>query len=213
MSRPRAKICGVTNAEDRDVAVAAGAHAVGFIVDVTVETAREIDAAKARSLASGLPPFVTSVLVTMPESVQEAVELQERVGADVVQIHGGLAPEYIGGLGERIDGSVVVSVHNDQEDIDEYAEPADLLLVDSTTDEGAGGTGETHDWERTRELRERLETPVCLAGGLTPENVSEAIDAVEPYAVDVATGVEQTDGRKDHDAVRAFLDASVRGSK
>lgn len=213
MSRPRAKICGVTNGEDRDVAVASGADAIGFIVEVPVETPREIDAATARSLADGLPPFVTSVLVTMPESVDEAEELQERVEADAVQIHGGLGPEDIDALGERLDADLVVSVHNEQEDVDEYAAPADLLLVDSTTEEGAGGTGETHDWERTRELREGLETPVCLAGGLTPDNVADGIDVVEPFAVDVASGVEREGGQKDHDAVRVFLEATLRRSE
>lgn len=210
MNRVRVKICGVTNPEDRDVVVGAGADAVGFISDVPVETPREVSPERAGDLARGLPPFVTSVLVTMPTSVQDAVALQEQVRADAVQLHGGLEPSYVGGLAERVDADVVVAVDNDDDRLDEYAGAADMLLVDSTTDEGAGGTGETHDWERTRAIAAGVDVPVGLAGGLTPDNVGEAVETVEPYAVDTASGVEQDGGRKDHDAVRSFV-ANARG--
>lgn len=212
MSHPRAKICGLTSAADRDAAIAAGADAVGFITDVPVESPRELAVEEVVQLARGVTPFVTSVLVTMPDSVQAAVDLQERVRADAVQIHGGLAPEYVGGLRERLDADVVAAVDTEQSDALAYAEAADMLLVDTTAEGGAGGTGETHDWERTRDIVAATETPVMLAGGLTPGNVREAIETVDPYAVDTATGVEQADtpGRKDPEAVRAFL-SQVRG--
>ena len=202
----RAKICGVTSETDRDAAVAAGADAVGFITGVPVETPRAIPTDVAADLASGLPPFVTSVLVTMPESVQDAVALQERVRADAVQVHGTPSPEHVGGLGERLDAAVVASVDSHEPAIGAYADAAELLLVDSTTDEGAGGTGEPHDWERTRDVVDSVETPVALAGGLTPANVREAIETVHPFAVDTASGVEREDGVKNHDAVRAFVE-------
>jgi phosphoribosylanthranilate isomerase len=86
----------------------------------------------------------------------------------------------------------------------------DALLVDSTTEEGAGGTGETHDWDATRALASDLDSSVILAGGLTPENVAEAVATARPYAVDVASGVESSGGTKDAAAVRAFVRA-VRG--
>jgi len=201
----RAKICGITSETDRDAAVAAGAAAVGFITGVSVDTPREIPAREAAALASGLTPFVTSVLVTMPDSVQDAVALQERVRADAVQLHGDLSPEHVGALGERINAAVLASVDCGEEEIEAYADAADLLLVDSATDEGAGGTGETHDWERTREIVASVDTPVALAGGLTPANVREAVETVDPSAVDTASGVEREGGRKDHDAVAAFV--------
>ena len=205
MTGTRVKICGVTRAEDRDAVVAAGADAVGFISGVPVETAREVETGKAATLARGVPPFVTSVLVTMPDSVQSAVARQERVRADAIQIHGGLGPEYIGGLRERVDADVIAAVDAEQSDAPAYAEAADMLLVDSMTDAGAGGTGETHDWERTRDIDAEVDVPVALAGGLTPENVREAIETANPFAVDTATGVEKADGIKDHDTVRAFV--------
>lgn len=220
-TRPRVKICGITRAEDRDAAVRAGADAVGFITEVPVETPRELDPDRAASLVDGVPPFVTAVLVTMPDSVQEAVSLQAKIGADVIQIHGGLSPEKLGGLGKRVDAGVVAAVDADQPDIEEYAAMADAILVDSTDDRGAGGTGEPHDWTRTREHVEQLETPIVLAGGLTPDNVGVAVDTVRPFAVDTATGIEHGDTsrneggssgdvQKDHDAMAAFI-ANARG--
>ncbi|MEF8783619.1 MAG: phosphoribosylanthranilate isomerase [Haloarculaceae archaeon] len=204
----RVKICGITRGADRDAAVAAGADALGFIVDVAVDTPREIEAARARDLVDGVPPFVSTVLVTMPDAVQDAVSLQETVGADAIQIHGTLAPTFVGGLRERVDADVLVAVGPDA-DLAAYAEVADALLIDSVDEEGGGGTGETHDWEATRGAVDGLDAPVVLAGGLTPKNVGDAIGAVTPYGVDTASGVEREGGIKDHEAVRAFV-ASAR---
>jgi len=99
---------------------------------------------------------------------------------------------------------VIAAVDVDEDAIEAYAAAASALLVDSTDADGGGGTGRTHDWDRSRELRESIETPLILAGGLTPKNVTEAVETVEPFAVDTASGVEQTGGEKDHDAVEQF---------
>jgi len=198
------KICGITREADREVAVDAGADALGFIVDVAVETPREIPPSRARDLVAGVPPFVTTVLVTMPESVQAAVALQDHVGADAVQVHATLDPGEVGALGERLDADVLAAVDPDA-DLAAYADTADALLVDSIDESGGGGTGETVDWAATRETASDLDAPVVLAGGLTPENVAEAVETVAPYGVDTASGVEREGGIKDHDAVRAFV--------
>lgn len=200
----RVKICGITRETDRDVAVEAGADALGFIADVAVDTPRELSTAQAHSLVDGVPPFVSTALVTMPDAVQDAVSLQETVGADAIQVHGGLGPTFVGGLRERVDADVVAAVGPDA-DLASYAAVADAVLVDSVGEEGGGGTGETHDWEATRAAVAGLDVPVVLAGGLTPENVAAAVETVEPYAVDTASGVEREGGIKDHDAVRAFV--------
>jgi phosphoribosylanthranilate isomerase len=199
----RVKICGLTSEADRDAAVAAGADAIGVLVDVSGESPREISADRAADLVAGLPPFVTSVLVTMPDSVEAAVSLRQRVGADAIQVHGTLSPAEVGELHERSDADVLVATG--PEDASAYAPVADAVLVDSLDESGGGGTGETHDWNRSRDLVVDLSVPVMLAGGLTPENVGEAVKRVDPYAVDTASGVEQTGGRKDHEAVRAFV--------
>jgi len=200
----RVKICGLTNGTDRDAAVDAGADALGVIVDVSVETPREVDTDRARDLVAGVPPFVTSVLVTMPDSVQAAVALQEQVGAAAVQVHATLSPGEVAALGERLDADVLAAV-GPEADLAAYAEAADGLLVDSVDESGGGGTGETVDWERTRAAVAGLDAPVILAGGLTPENVTAAVETVAPYGVDTASGVERAGGQKDHDAVRAFV--------
>jgi len=201
----RVKICGVTNSEDRDAVVAAGADALGVIHGVPVETPREVGEATASELVAGVPPVVTSVLVTMPTTVQEATKRVDDIEPNVVQIHDGLSPAELGALGRRVSQQIIAVVDAEADDVADYADHADALLVDSVDAEGGGGTGETHDWTRTRDIVASLDVPVVLAGGLTPENVAEAVRTVEPFGVDTASGVEQAGGRKDHDAVERFV--------
>lgn len=216
-ARTRVKVCGITNPEDRDAVVAAGADAVGLIAGVTVDTPREITLDEACDLAGGVPPLVSSVLVTMPDDAATARERVTRVRPDAVQVHG-LDPGEVAALVDSLDGgdgpsaSVVAAVdaESDATTLSAYADAADALLVDSVDEDGGGGTGRTHDWELTRERVADLETPVVLAGGLTPDNVAEAVATVDPFAVDVATGVERSGGVKDHDAVRAFVRTATR---
>ncbi|MFB6133264.1 MAG: phosphoribosylanthranilate isomerase [Halanaeroarchaeum sp.] len=205
----RVKVCGFTRQRDVAAAVEAGVDAVGAIVDVPVDSPREIAPEEARQLFDDVPPFVTTVLVTMPETVEGAVGLVEQNGPDAIQVHGGLSPSAVGKLRTQIDADVIVAVDADQTNsADAFADVADAVLLDSTDQEGAGGTGRTHDWDRARTLRERLDAPVVLAGGLTPAVVDRAIEAVDPYAVDVASGVEASGGVKDRDAVADFVTAT-----
>ena len=213
----RVKVCGITNPEDRDVAVAAGADAVGLVAGVTVDTPREIGLDEARDLARGVAPFVSAVLVTMPGDVETARERVAQVRPDAVQVHG-LDADEVAELADALaegdgPGAAVVAAVDAESDaatLRGYADAADALLVDSIDEDGGGGTGRTHDWEQTRERVADLDTPVVLAGGLTPDNVAEAVATVDPFAVDVATGVERSGGVKDHDAVRAFVRAATR---
>ncbi|EMA09665.1 MULTISPECIES: phosphoribosylanthranilate isomerase [Haloarcula] len=209
----RVKICGVTDTEDRDAVVTAGADAVGIIHGVPVDTPREVDEGTAETIADGVPPFVTSVLVMMPTTVQEAVRRIDRIEPDAVQVHDGLSPAELGALNNRITQDIVAVVEADAPAIEDYATHADALLVDSVDADGGGGTGETHDWERTRDLVDSLDVPIVLAGGLTPENVTEAVETVEPFAVDVASGVESAGGTKDHDAVGRFVRNAKQASE
>ncbi|WP_435117836.1 phosphoribosylanthranilate isomerase [Halolamina sp. C58] len=211
----RAKLCGLGTEADVHAAVDAGADALGFITDVGVDTPRELSPERAATLADTAPPFVTTVAVTIPESVGAAVEVADRVDPDALQIHGEFGPDDVREIRERAGVDVVVAVSADDRDrAVELDGAADALLVDSLTETDAGGTGETHDWEQTRELREELSTPLVLAGGLTPENVREAVATVDPFAVDVASGVERDDepGRKDHDALAAFVTEATRAA-
>ncbi|WP_435147706.1 phosphoribosylanthranilate isomerase [Halobaculum sp. P14] len=202
----RVKICGVTNQTDLRAVADAGADAVGVIADVPVDSPREVSLSNAATLTAAAPPFLTTTLVTMPDSVGEAVDAVRLVTPDVVQIHGDVDETDIGYLRAETDTKVVPVVDADDPDrAHELDEAADTILVDSTDESGAGGTGETHDWAATADLARDLVSPVVLAGGLTPENVASAAEAVEPFAVDVATGVERDGGVKDHTAVARFV--------
>ncbi|MFB6126826.1 MAG: phosphoribosylanthranilate isomerase [Halolamina sp.] len=209
---PRVKVCGLTRSCDLDAAVAAGADAVGFISGVSVDTDRELDLDAAAALVAATPPFVTSVLVTMPDDPEEAAARVERVEPDAVQLHGEWSPAAVETLRGRVAAAVVVAVDYENvaraRDLDPIV---DALLVDSTADDGAGGTGETHDWETTRNLARDLDSPLVLAGGLTPDNVADAVETVRPFGVDVASGVEREPGIKDTDAVRRFVHEANRG--
>ena len=203
----RVKVCGITTGDDRDAAAAAGADALGFVVDVPKDTDRELEPARAAELIAAVPPFVTTVLVTMPADAERAVELYERTGADVVQLHNDLSPEAVETVADATGARVLKAIAANVDESNRYAEVADALLVDSRDSTGAGGTGEPHDWATTRAIRESVDVPVVVAGGLTPDNVAEAVRTVEPYAVDVSSGVERREGRKDHDAVASFVEA------
>lgn len=210
--RPRTKVCGVTQADDRDAVVAAGADAVGVIADVPVDTPRAVDRERAADLLAGVPPFVTGVLVTMTDTVEAAVDRVRAVEPDAVQVHDGLDPAELGALRRRVAVDVLAAVEPDPAVAAAYAEVADAVLVDSVDAEGAGGTGHTHDWERTREIVADMDAPVVLAGGLDPDNVAAAVATVRPFGVDVASGVEASGGVKDHDAVERFVEAARRGA-
>lgn len=203
---PRVKVCGFTHEKDVWEAVSAGVDAVGTIVDVPVETPREVTPSNAASLAGTVPPFVSTVLVTMPDSVDRAQELIDIVHPDAIQIHGSLSPNAVGELAET-GITTIASVDHSDPDIEQYATVADAVLVDSSDERGAGGTGRTHDWSVTRELG-TLDAPIILAGGLTPANVAAAVETVDPYAVDVASGVETEPGRKDPARLRQFVEAT-----
>ncbi|RLM57664.1 phosphoribosylanthranilate isomerase [Halobellus sp. Atlit-31R] len=211
----RVKICGVTDESDLRAVERAGADAVGAIADVPVETPRDVSLPEARELFAAAPPFLTTTLVTMPETVEAAIEAATRVAPDVVQLHGAFDAADFRAIGAAVTADVVAVVDAAAPDrARAVADAVDAVLVDSIGDDGAGGTGETHDWDATAEVVATLDAPVILAGGLTPANVAEAVETVRPFAVDVASGVERVGGTKDHEAVRAFVaNASAAGAE
>ncbi|MDS0294324.1 phosphoribosylanthranilate isomerase [Halogeometricum luteum] len=203
----RVKICGVTNEEDLRAVDEAGADAVGFIAGVPVDTPRELSLVRAAELAAASSPFLAATHVTMPETVSEAIEVGNRVKPDVLQIHGEFDAEEYRAVRAAVDACVVAVVDAEDPQRARAIDAAvDGVVVDSVSEDGAGGTGETHDWQQTAKVASTLDAPVILAGGLTPDNVAEAIETVDPYAVDVASGVESEGGVKDPDAVRAFVE-------
>jgi phosphoribosylanthranilate isomerase len=205
----RTKLCGLTSERDLDAAVAAGTDMVGFVSEVPIETPRELTPDHAATLAARVPEAVTSVLVTMPATPEAGADLAERVEPDAIQVHG-CSPAAVDALSERIAIPVIAAVDAADETLHAYETVADALVLDSTDEQGAGGTGETHDWARARDIVAALDKPVLLAGGLTPANVAGAVERVAPFGVDVSSGIEAKAGTKDHAKLRRFV-ARARG--
>ena len=201
------KLCGLIREADTDAAIAAGADMVGFVCNVPIETPRELAPARAGELVGRVPPSVTSVLVTMPETPTAGADLVKEIDPDAVQVHGCSTGE-LAELADRTGKPILAGV-DAADDVERYAAVADALVLDSTDEHGAGGTGETHDWDRARSVVADLDVPVLLAGGLTPDNVATAVGTVEPFGVDVSSGIERMDGTKDHTALRRFVERAT----
>jgi len=206
----RVKICGITREEDLAVAVAAGADAVGFLVGVP-SSPRNLSLERAEMLLRQVPIFVDSVVVTAPQNINGLVEICEGLKPTAIQIHG---KKHFGAseIRERIkDTRLIKTIYVTKDALSETViedlKTFDAVLLDSFTKGQYGGTGRVHDWTLSRQIKEAVAPlPVILAGGLKPENVKEAILTVQPYAVDVASGVELRPAVKDHEKIRAFVE-------
>ncbi len=202
----KVKICGITRFEDLEASVSAGADFVGFVVDVP-SSPRNLDHRGAARLISTVPSSVKSVVVTVLRSPGDLRSIME-LCADYVQLHG--EPNLLMGLAEALHaekaiGAVNARLPNALELALEYSKLFGMILVDSLRDNGLGGSGEAHDWGLSRIMRDRLQKPLILAGGLTPDNVATAVKIVNPYAVDVSTGVEASPGIKDPEKLSRFI--------
>jgi phosphoribosylanthranilate isomerase len=209
----RVKICGMRRVQDAEAAVLAGADAVGCLVGLDYATPDRVDPAAARVIFEALPPFVARVLVTHRTGLAEVTALMRESGATVAQLHGEFPTVAISALREALPyATIVKSVHVTGEDAIaaalSAARVADAILLDTKTRGRIGGTGKTHDWSISARIAAESPKPVLLAGGLTPENVAEAIERVRPFAVDVNSGTRGADGFKDHAKMRAFVAAA-----
>ncbi|MEA1985073.1 MAG: phosphoribosylanthranilate isomerase [Euryarchaeota archaeon] len=212
----RVKICGMRSAEDIGLAVRYGADAVGFITEVPVDTPRKLDIATAARLISQVPVFVDPVLVIMPGSGEQAVEMIEATQPSIVQIHNRLDATGLNIIRENTDVDIVrtFSIPRDREFMAEQLisqvgelvddQLVDGVLLDTSTGSKVGGSGLTHDWAISEEIVKGVDVPVMVAGGLDPDNVGECVRRVRPYAVDTASGIE-TDGVKDETKIERFV--------
>jgi phosphoribosylanthranilate isomerase len=197
----RVKICGITRWEDAQLAVELGASALGF--NFYLPSPRYIDPAAAREIILKLPPLVAAVGIFANEADDEHVaRIAKHAGIAVVQVHGPKVPRWDGILGEfqRIRG-VAVKDGFHAETLRALA--GDAILLDAFDTKLLGGTGKSFNWALARDAS-RFAT-IILAGGLTPENVGQAIREVRPFAVDVASGVEASPGVKDPSKLRTFF--------
>jgi phosphoribosylanthranilate isomerase len=196
------KICGLTRAEDAALAVALGADALGFVF--WSRSPRAVRAGDVRQITERVPPLVTRVGVFVDASPSDVAVAVRDAGLDVVQLHGGESPEAYRETGARL-MKVATLDHEDRvEEIAAWPEGV-MPLVDAIDHARKGGTGRVADWARAAALSARR--PIVLAGGLTAENVREAVAVVRPWAVDVSSGVESAPGRKSADRMRAFFAA------
>ncbi len=202
------KVCGITNLADALLSVEAGADALGF--NFYRRSPRYIEPDAVREIIEQLPATVLCVGVFVNEAEPlEVARLADASGVRAIQLHGDEPPDYCRLLKDRyVIKALRAGADFSPERVMEYETQA--ILLDAFSAATYGGTGRTVDWSlarRTRELTPRL----FLAGGLTPENIAEAIAAVSPYAVDACSGLESAPGRKDAARVRAFIKA-VRGA-
>jgi phosphoribosylanthranilate isomerase len=204
----RVKICGIQSLEDALACVAAGADAIGMLVDVKISP-RCISVAKAKTIVAGLPPFVTPVIVMMPSSADEVAGAGRLIRPGAIQLHGDESPEMLRQIKSmlpwaRLIKTIHVGSGNEIEKAKAYEGCADAILLD-TLSPSYGGTGKTHDWDTSAEIIKAVEMPVLLAGGLSPSNVAEAVSKARPFAVDVSSGVENGRRRKDLKKVKEFI--------
>ena len=192
----KVKICGLSTKEAVETAVSAGADYIGFVF---APSKRQVTLEEATELAKLIPVNVKKVGVFVSPSRAELLEAIEKVGLDLVQVHGQVADE----LFEDLPCSSIQAVQVDREGLVPNSQ-ADYLLFDAPV----AGSGQTFDWGQldTAELAQ----PFFIAGGLKEDNVAKAIQHFTPYAVDVSSGVE-TDGQKDHEKIRRFIERVKHG--
>lgn len=205
----RVKICGTATFADLDCAVAAGADAVGFLMGITHVTQDAVTPETAAAMVATLPPFIVPVAVTHLTKPSDLIRIVELSRCTTLQIQDMVTPDDIAEVREvlpylRIMKAVHVMDESAIATAKYFSDTADAILLDTRTADRIGGTGITHDWNISAKIVKECSCPVILAGGLTPENVTEAIIRVRPYAVDVHTGVKKN-GVRDAERTRAFV--------
>lgn len=198
----KVKICGITNLEDALIAAEYGADALGFIF--YEQSSRYINPGDARAIIRELPPFVDAVGVFVNEDVDEIRKIKGFTGIDVVQLHGDEIPKICEDLDTKVIKAFRIKGIEDVGSLAYYKNKVSGCLLDTYSEALPGGTGEPFDWDLATEAKQYGR--IILAGGLTPANVSEAVKKVRPYAVDVASGVEERPGKKDHKKVKSFIE-------
>lgn len=209
-------ICGARKKEDVDLLVEAGVDGIGLITEVWQNIPCNLSRTQARELSCLIPPLISSVLIETEERVDEICHMKEEVSPDILQLHGFNNPEDVATLKKRLKTKIAKVLHFQGDKMAEGNDPvgyareciaagADAILVDSYQVDKAGATGRMMPLSIAREIRDKIyPTPLILAGGLRLDNVSNAIDEVEPYAVDVFSGVISS-GYLDEGKVKQFI--------
>jgi phosphoribosylanthranilate isomerase len=199
----KVKICGITSVEDAQTAIAAGADLLGFVF--YEKSPRRVTLEQAAAIARTVPPYVVCVGLFVDAPAEFVAEAMSACGLQLLQFHGDETPEYCRQFGAMSMKAFRVKDADTIRALSEY--PTDAWLLDAFVPGQQGGTGHTFNWDLAVEAV-KLGKLVFLAGGLTPENVAEAVRRVQPYGVDVSSGVESAPGKKDPAKVRAFIEAA-----
>ncbi|TAN37944.1 MAG: phosphoribosylanthranilate isomerase [Nitrospirae bacterium] len=198
----KVKICGITNQEDAKAAVDAGADALGFVF--VKESPRYIPPRDAADIIRILPPFVTTVGVFVNEPVSTVEDIVSATGIDLLQLHGEETPGTCRAFKRNVLKAIRVKSLESLDAVMDYKDLVAAFLLDTYSKELHGGTGQVFNWDIALEAKQFGR--IILSGGLTPDNVIEAVRYVKPYAVDVSSGVELSKGRKEHAKVRLFIE-------
>ena len=206
----RVKICGVTKLEDAKLAAELGAHAIGL--NFYPESPRCLSPAAAAELVRRFPPFVTPVGVFVNWAAETVLALSQALGLSAAQLHGDEPPQVVERLARHLPviKALRIAQGSPAPEFFRYR-AASAFLLDSAVSSHYGGTGVTGNWHAARAAAQTQR--IILAGGLTPENVGEAIRIVRPYAVDVTSGVETRPGKKDPGKLRTFFEEVARASR
>ncbi len=200
----KVKVCGIKNLGDARAASDAGADAIGLVF---ANSPRQVNVEEAREIAAALPDGVLKVGVFVDAEPEEVLRIAREVGLDYAQLHGDEDPETVANI--RSSGVGVIKalrVRNARAlaAVEKYE--ADLFLLDAWSARVRGGTGERFDWRLAKSLKGR--DNIVVSGGLTPENVREAIEFFEPYGVDASSSLEERPGKKNVERVRRFVSAA-----
>jgi len=201
----RVKICGVTRVKDAQAAVQAGAEAIGLVF--YEHSPRRVSIAQAAQLVAGLPPFVTTVGLFVNADAASVRAVLAGAPLDLLQFHGDESPEYCAQFDRPYIKAIRVRPGVDLIQCASDFRSARGLLLDAHVEGIPGGTGATFDWSL---IPPHLPLPVILSGGLDAENVAAAVEQVQPYAVDVSSGVEESKGIKDAAKIVAFVNEVKR---
>lgn len=212
--RIRLKVCCIQSVAEALLAARLGADAIGLVSEMPSGPG-VIPESLIAGIVAEAPRGVTTVLLTSRRDPAEIIAQQQRCGVNAIQLCDRLPAGSLAALHEALPTTWIIQVVHVTDagavvEAQEAGRTAQALLLDSGNPRAAvkelGGTGRTHDWELSRSIREAVDVPVLLAGGLDPGNVAEAVARVRPWGVDVCTGV-RTDGRLDEDKLRRFVDA------
>lgn len=196
------KICGLTDEAELDAVCALRPDAIGFVC--WPRSKRYVEPSRARMLADRVPAGILKVGVVVDTPPTDAHALADRVGLDVLQLHGAERPAAYQRAGLLL--WRVARLDDPPATPDAHGNAVDALVLDQYSADSPGGTGRTLDWDRAAAFVRASDRPVILAGGLTPENVGEAVRRVRPWGVDVSSGVERAPGRKAIERVRRFIE-------